>query len=241
MSSPHAEDRRGQMSSRPQQRSPYQGLIPYAESDAPFFFGREKETRLIIANLFASTLTLLYGASGVGKSSVLRAGVAHQLQQRDDLLVVVFNAWQRDPVNDLKERIASAARGTGVSPVSRALSLPEYLEAYSHNLDRRLMIILDQFEEYFLYHGTDDLFAEEFARSLRQADAFSSFLISIREDFYAKLDRFEGRIPTLYDNYFRIEHLDRKAAREALEKPIEHFNRAGLTSNGPVNLEPTLV
>ena len=79
-------------------RSPYQGLIPYGEDDAPYFFVFEKEARLIAANLFASPLTLLYGASGVGKSSVLRAGVAHQLRQRDDLLVVVFNAWQRNPV-----------------------------------------------------------------------------------------------------------------------------------------------
>ncbi|MBA3440048.1 MAG: ATP-binding protein, partial [Pyrinomonadaceae bacterium] len=69
-----------------ERRSPYKGLIPYNEADAPFFFGREKETRLITANLFASSLTLLYGASGVGKSSVLRAGVAHELRQRDDLL-----------------------------------------------------------------------------------------------------------------------------------------------------------
>src|SRR5262245_66202016 len=111
------------MSSRSQQRSPYQGLIPYGEDDAPFFFGREKETRLIIANLFASSLTLLYGASGVGKSSVLRAGVAHQLEQRDDLLVIVFNAWQRDPVNDFKERIAAAASCTGASPGNRAFAL----------------------------------------------------------------------------------------------------------------------
>ena len=40
-------------------RSPYKGLTPYSEGDAPFFFGREKETRLISANLFASALTLL--------------------------------------------------------------------------------------------------------------------------------------------------------------------------------------
>src|SRR6185295_17500544 len=89
-------------------RSPYQGLIPYGEDDAPYFFGREKEARLITANLFASPLTLLYGASGVGKSSVLHAGVAHQLRQRDDLLVVVFNGWQRNPVDDLIQAIAAA-------------------------------------------------------------------------------------------------------------------------------------
>ena len=51
--------------------SPYLGLVPYDEQDAAYFFGREKETRLILANLFASPLTLLYGPSGVGKSSIL--------------------------------------------------------------------------------------------------------------------------------------------------------------------------
>ena len=55
--------------------SPFVGLVPYTGQDARFFFGREREQRLIIANLFASRLTILYGASGVGKSSVLRADV----------------------------------------------------------------------------------------------------------------------------------------------------------------------
>ena len=50
-------------------RSPYQGLIPYTIEDAPFFFGRSAERELIVANLIAGRLTLLYGASGVGKSS----------------------------------------------------------------------------------------------------------------------------------------------------------------------------
>ena len=60
--------------------SPYKGLIPYSEEDAPFFFGRDAEREIITANLMASRLTLLYGASGVGKSSVLRAGVTHHLR-----------------------------------------------------------------------------------------------------------------------------------------------------------------
>lgn len=61
---------------------PYVGLVPYTEEDSRFFFGRERETRQVVANLFASRLTLLYGASGVGKSSVLRAGVLHELDSR---------------------------------------------------------------------------------------------------------------------------------------------------------------
>ena len=62
-----------------QRDSPYQGLAPYDEGDAAFFFGRDRERDLITANLMASRLTVLYGVSGVGKSSVLRAGAAHHL------------------------------------------------------------------------------------------------------------------------------------------------------------------
>ena len=56
-----------------------------------------------------------------------------------------------------------------------------------------------------------------------------SFLVAIREDAVAKLDRFKGQIPNLFDNYLRIEHLDREAAREAIELPLERYNahRAG--------------
>ena len=62
--------------------TPYVGLTPFTESDAPFFFGREKERRIISANLQASRLTLLYGASGVGKSSIIRAGIQRDFRAR---------------------------------------------------------------------------------------------------------------------------------------------------------------
>ena len=62
-------------------KSPYKGLVPYSEVDRLFFFGREEEIEKITKQLKAWRLTILYGASGVGKSSVLRAGVAYNLRQ----------------------------------------------------------------------------------------------------------------------------------------------------------------
>ena len=103
------------------------------------------------------------------------------------------------------------------------------------------MVILDQFEEYFLYHPQDDAFAQEFPAAVMQADAPVSFLIAIREDALAKLDRFEGRIPILFDNYLRIEHLDRKAARTAIENPIKQYNRLHAENGEQVSIEPKLV
>jgi Tol biopolymer transport system component len=228
--------------------TPYKGLMPYSEEDAPFFFGREAEREIITANLLASRLTLLYGASGVGKTSVLRAGVAYHLRQlarqnlaergTPEFAVVVFSSWRDDPIAGLVKRVQdSVAQALDLTPQnSSPLRIGEglgerfaqTLPAWTERVGGDLLIILDQFEEYFLYHPQEDgegTFAVEFPRAVNRPDLRASFLVSIREDSLANLDRFKGRIPNLFDNYLRIEHLDREAARAAIEKPIEEYNR----------------
>lgn len=231
-------------------RTPYVGLVPYSEEDAQFFFGREQESRMIIANLHASPLTLLYGASGVGKSSVLRAGVTNALQEREDLLVVVFNSWQGDPTKDIMRAVANCAARVDSDAWARAsqqletnpeISLCDFLQLCATELNRRTMIILDQFEEYFLYHSLDDEFAHEFPKAVTQSDTPVSFLISIREDALAKLDRFEGSIPGLFNNYMRIEHLGQEAGMVAITKPIEQYNLRYARDEHPFRVEPQLV
>src|SRR5205814_1840810 len=103
--------------------SPYKGLAPFEDSDldALLFFGRERETEVIVANLLSSKLTVLYGQSGVGKSSILHAAVARRLREvAPDANVVVVDEWAVDP------------------------ELPA--------ADGETFLVLDQFEEYFLYH-----------------------------------------------------------------------------------------
>src|SRR6516165_3077735 len=75
-------------------RCPYVGLEPYTEADIDYFFGRERDQRIIAANLVAARLTVLYGASGVGKSSVLLAGVVPNLRTRPRTAVVVVRDWR---------------------------------------------------------------------------------------------------------------------------------------------------
>ena len=254
--------------------SPYQGLTPYDEGDAPYFFGRDKETKLIVASLFASPLTLLYGASGVGKSSVLRAGVVNSLRKRDDVLVLVFNQWQGDALLSLKRAVANSA-GEYFDPkkisfttesevVSRIeqwalkervkqkrneprqsnhLKLDAFLVAVSRLTgDRRLMIILDQFEEYSLYHPTDDdAFAQEWPVAVGVRDLSVSFLVSLREDALASLDRFEGRLPNLFDNFRRMDHLTQEAARQAILLPVQEYNRRNRPNLNPITVEAELV
>jgi WD40 repeat protein len=247
--------------------SPYKGLSSFAEADASFFFGREEETSIIAANLVASRLTLLYGASGVGKSSLLRAGVARRLREQTaenleasgtpGFVLVVFpedeksgahrrESWRDDPLTAIAAGIERAVAGLGieVEPVDRSLRFAELLEAWSERLDSDVLLVLDQFEEYFLYHGDEEgerTLYEELPRALNRGALQANVLISIREDAYAKLDRFKGRIPFLYDNYLRVDHLDRDAARAAIEGPIEQWNRLVETAADHMEIEPELV
>ena len=89
--------------------SPYKGLNAFEDSelDALLFFGREREREIVVANLIASRLTVLYGPSGVGKSSLLRAAVARSLRELpEEPLVVVFSRWSEDPAAALAEAVA---------------------------------------------------------------------------------------------------------------------------------------
>src|SRR5262249_46609792 len=109
----------------------------------------------------------------------------------------------------------------------------------------QLFIILDQFEEYFLYHDQEDgegTFAAEFQKAVNSQTLPVHFLISLRDDSLAKLDGFKEDIPYLFDNCLRVEHLDQEAARCAIEKPIAEYNRRARTRATPaVELEPALV
>src|SRR5215467_4860041 len=98
--------------------TPYFGLDYYDEEFGAWFFGREAEGSKIITNLRAARLTLLHAESGVGKSSLLRAGVSWRLRRvaQDNLarrgtprlVPIVFADWKDDPVPELAKAIHGA-------------------------------------------------------------------------------------------------------------------------------------
>lgn len=235
---------------------PYKGLVPYTEEDARFFFGREGEQEIISANLQAARLTIFYGASGVGKSSVLRAGVVRHLRglaQKDleaggkpKFIALVFSAWQDDPTALLKEVGNAVEQTTGTKLAARvaSLSFSEQLRTWNKQVDAELLIVMDQFEDYFLYHPHDDeegTFAYEFPLAVNRSDLRANFLLSLREEALGKLDRFKGRIIDLFDNYLRLEPLEKDAARSAIVKPIDAYNSLQSAVEHQADIEQELV
>jgi WD40 repeat protein len=227
--------------------------VPYAEADADFFFGREDDTEIIAANVKTSRLTLLYGASGVGKSSVLLAGVVPRLRElgrerlegKPTFAVAVLRSWRQAPLANLTNAIRLAvadATGEDVATPSGS-SLSETLHGWTERV-RTILVLLDQFEDYFLYHDREDgegTFAVEFPRVINDANLRVNVLLSLREDAWAKLDRFEGQIPNLFGNYVRVNHLSWDAARRAIERPIAKYNDRLPAGEATYAIEPALV
>jgi WD40 repeat protein len=235
--------------------SPSVGLDYFAESHADYFFGREAERKRITTNLRASRLTLLYAQSGVGKSSLLRAGVAARQREAARRLAaetgspcfvpVVHSRWRDDPTDALTHAVVAAAK-----PFTNGLELPggglePVLERVSEALDARVLVILDQFEELLAYHEADEAgerFADELARCILRADLPVNFLLSVREDAYSRIgDRFKTRIPDVYGNYLHLEYLDERAARHAIELPLRQVNRKLPEDATRLEIEPGLV
>ena len=235
-------------------RSPYQGIVPYGPADAEWFFGRDEWREIVVDNLQAYRISVLYGESGVGKSSLLNAAVLprlHEAARRDladrgacDLVAVSFASWsETDPLGALKEAIAAAHAelSPGLAAELPGGTLAEQAAAWCERTDGGLFLVLDQFEELFLYHAHDGAgrdFERELTEVLRRRDVPANVLISIREDALARLDRLQARVPGLLDNLLRVEHLELDAARSAIERPLENWNDV----EGPaVAIEPALV
>src|SRR5438132_1239353 len=219
--------------------TPYVGLVPYTEEDSRFFFGREKDQQVIVSNLFASKLTILYGASGVGKSSLLRAGVVKELNDRaatsiaaegaPDLAVVYFNDWKANALVGLKLALISALEACGVTPAADLQqSLAAIIRDAARIFDGCIMMIFDQFEEYFLYHASETAagaLAVEFAEAANDSRLPVSFLVCLRDDALSKMDRFKTLLPSLFSNYLRVQPLTRWQAQRAIVLPVEAYNR----------------
>src|SRR5882672_8399472 len=220
------------MSERPE--SPYKGLAAFADSqlDALLFFGRERERDTIIANLLASKLTVLYGQSGVGKSSLLRAGVAQKLREMSGGTVVVHDSWADDPVSSLTSTIADASPGLGPTA-----GLVDAVAAAAQS-SGEVFLLLDQFEEYFLYHGAEGPLSLELPDLLHRAGLRISVLIALRDDALSELDAFTDRVSGLFANMLRLDRLDREAARAAIVGPLERYSEL---AGGRYRAQPQLV
>ncbi|WP_295992709.1 hypothetical protein [Rugamonas sp.] len=151
------------------QRHPWLGLASFSESTRGFFYGREEEVAELARRVQRMLLTVLFGQSGLGKTSILRAGLVPRLRAEGYCPVYVRIDYGPDapsPALQIKQAILreTAAAGTwsraGVAGQDESLwEFFHHRDDVLHDADGRVLLpllIFDQFEEIFTLAQGDD-------------------------------------------------------------------------------------
>ncbi|HMG34357.1 MAG TPA: hypothetical protein VKM94_10500 [Blastocatellia bacterium] len=238
------------------QRQRYKGTAPYqdVDLDRKTFFGRDDQSRSLLSLVLAERLVVLFAKSGMGKSSLINAGLVEPLRQRKYLPIVVrLNDLTQGLAQSLLDSVRHAARHSRIDIVggdaTSAWRFFKTAEFWSeHNDLLRPVLILDQFEEIFTLHSKE--LRSEFigqlgelvrgrSRTPRNGEASASIgqllddtapdvkvVIALREDFLANLEELASEIPAILHNRFRLGPLSLEAARAAIIEPARVGNEA---------------
>lgn len=228
-----------------EEANPYAGLAAFQERDATRFFGRETMVEHIVSRLVDQPLLALVGASGAGKSSLVRAGVIPALMRRGDAWesfimrpgprplaaladMLHQHSWHKSSHTADSQPSVRGDSGPTEAILTRLRNEPGYLGVQVRSRARKrrelALLFIDQFEEIYTLAPEEE--REAFLRCLAGvADDSSSpvrVLISIRHDF---LDRVALGSPILAELISRgtvlVGPLDRRGLQRALVAPAE--------------------
>jgi len=148
---------------------PWLGLASFTEETRAYFYGREDEVAELVRRVQRKTLTLLFGQSGLGKTSILRAGIVPWLRPTGYSPVYVRIDYSREsppPSEQIKQAIFRATLESGQWTQTGVAVAGESLWEFLHHRDDILrdasgktlipLLIFDQFEEIFTLAQTDD-------------------------------------------------------------------------------------
>jgi WD40 repeat protein/transcriptional regulator with XRE-family HTH domain len=234
---------------------PYQGLLPFSESDADVFYGRERLAAELAVKLAAQVtsggLVVVTGASGSGKSSLLRAGLLPILARGQQ--VPGSDRWPRivmtptkDPLTELAARLAAVGGPDALAvrdglerhPDQAHLAIRSAVLAAAEEPSRvhdgvaRLVLIVDQFEQVFTLNPDLGGAATRQAFITALCSAATSpagprqeppalVAISVRGDFWDRCAAVPELVGALQDRHFVVGPMTESELRVAITGPAE--------------------
>jgi WD40 repeat protein len=220
---------------------PYRGLQVFDVGDALFFFGREALTEWLLDKLRAdrsgNRFLAIVGPSGSGKSSLARAGLVAALKRGEipgsDVWPAAICKPGAQPLESLAVALAGAAR-LGDSPSAvrdlirdlgtdpRMLHLTTRLSLRDATADRRLVVLVDQFEEIFTLCPDEEQRKAIIANLLHAAtaaDGQTVVVLTLRADFYGRCAAYPDLATAVSDRQSLVGPMTRDELRSAIERP----------------------
>jgi hypothetical protein len=243
-------------------RFPYPGLRPFEPEEWSIFFGRESMIDDVIERLARQRLVLIHGASGSGKSSLVRAGVLPKLARQH---LSHGAAWltcamrpSGGPLWNLAAELARIERREGdlkrIGEIirlfnRRGATLSTVVGALDGFSDKRLCILVDQFEELFRFERESsreeaelfiDLLIGEISAEPEADDAAGikpeaaiepdcgvgnlHIIITMRSEFLGECARFDRFAEAINRAQYLVPRLTRAALMRAIRQPAQLYS-----------------
>jgi AraC-like DNA-binding protein len=222
-------------------KNPFLRLASFSARDTELFAGRDNDIGRLVEKLTGRSVVVVVGESGVGKTSLVEAGVIPRMKSFG--YTVARFSFQEDPISSLvsallktrktRRRLPSAGRAIKTTSQPELLTLVR--ELCKPPRSRPLLVIGDHLEQMFtvgLSRVARRRFVQQMARVLGHGRVLPvTFLFCIRQDYLPDLHDLSTDIPELYDrsNTYRLQRLSREQGREVLER-ASRYARAIMTT-----------
>jgi WD40 repeat protein len=216
---------------------PYRGLLPFNETDAEVFYGRERLAVQLAARVARGGLVVVTGASGAGKSSLLRAGLLPILARGQQ--IPGSSQWPRvvmtpatDPLTELAARLAALGGQDAAAIRDRLAQHPgqAHLVVRQAVPAARLVLIVDQFEQVFTLGADPDGEAQRRAFVTALCAAATSpagpgqeppalVVLAVRGDFWDRCAAYPELAGALQEGQFVVGPMTEPELRAAITGP----------------------
>ncbi len=183
--------------------TPFKFLEAYEKGDRQLFFGRDEEIEMLYNLVRRSNLVVIYGKSGVGKTSIIRCGLVNEFDESEVVMIEIRR--RGNIIESLKVRLTAVpnVKSNAADDVAGMVQ-----KIYNRYL-RPVYLFFDQFEELFILgDGTeknDFLFT---LKKIRQLEIPCVIVLIIREEYLGELTDFKQEAPFLFDHTLQIRQMD---------------------------------
>ena len=179
-------------------RNPFMGLSSYNEEDATLFFGRDRVVTALLEKIQQNSFTVVSGASGTGKSSVIKAGVLPQLRKAGRTILPIIRPG-KEPMQTI------------------ATELPDIEQQLKNGAP---VLVIDQYEELItqcLHQEERVAFEQQIAQWLQQYPKLD-IILSVRSDFEPQFES-EVLAPWWTKGRYVVPSFSLDEIREVITRP----------------------